>query len=380
VWNNQSKSSGVSGDVLQEPVGDFGGVFEALEVGSGDFIVKGSLHGFLQERGFIAPAEKVEHHSSSKDRAERVRNSLPGDVGGRAVDGLEKRGASGMDVAGGGEAESAGEFGGQVADDVAEEIVGDDDVELAGIANEFHGESVDVEVAGFDVGIFGANGFEGALPEIAGEGHGVGFVGHAKTLEFVGAGIVKGEADNALDTFAGIDVLLSSDFLRSSLLEEAAGTDVDAFGIFPKDDEANIVASAIFQRGEALVEQFGGAGVDEEVELEAKTEENVGGVLVGGDAGIAESSKEDGVKFVAKHFDGAFGESDLFAKEFIGAPVEVNEFDVAAMFGGGLDGGDRDGSDFLADAVTGNDGDAGVGTAIAQRSVGHGGCPPGSTR
>ena len=363
---------------MKEPVSDFGGVFGAVEVGSGDFVVKGSLHGFLQERGFIAPAEKVEQHSSGKDRAERVRNSLPGDVGGGAVDGLEERGASGMDVAGGGEAESAGEFGGEVADNVAEEIVGYDDVELAGIANEFHGESVDVEVARVDVGIFAAKGFEGALPEIAGEGHGVRFVGHAKAFEFVRASIVKGETDNALDTLAGIDLLLSSDFIGSSLLEEAAGPDVDAFGVLSKDDEANIVTSAVFQRSEALVEEFGGAGIDEEVEFEAKTEENLGGMLVGGDARVAESAEEDGVEFVAKHFDGAFGEGDLFAEEFVGAPVEVNEFDVAAMFGGGgLDGGDGDRSNFLADAVTGDDGDAGVGTAIAQRSVGHGGCSAG---
>ena len=49
-----------------------------------------------------------------------------------------------MDVAGGGEAESTGELGGEVADNVAEEIVGDDDVELAGVADEFHGERINI--------------------------------------------------------------------------------------------------------------------------------------------------------------------------------------------------------------------------------------------
>ena len=85
-----------------------------------------------------------------------------------------------MDVGGRGEAESAGELSGEVADDVAEEIVGDDDVELAGVADEFHGEGVYIKVAGVDVGVLGTDGFEDALPEVVGEGHGVGFVGHAE--------------------------------------------------------------------------------------------------------------------------------------------------------------------------------------------------------
>ena len=95
-------------------------------------------------------------------------------------------------------------------------------------------------------------------------------------------------------------------------------------------------------------------------------------MLVGGDAGIAEGAEEDGVKIVAEHFDGAGGEGDVFTEEFIGAPVEVDELDEAIAFGrGGLDGFDGDWSDFLAYAVTGDDGDAGVGTAVAAGNVGH---------
>ena len=81
-------------------------------------------------------------------------------------------------------------MGGEVADDVAEKIVGDDDVELAGVADDFHGEGVYIKVAGIDLGIFGADRFEGALPEITGEGHGVRFIGHAEAKGFVG-GVVR---------------------------------------------------------------------------------------------------------------------------------------------------------------------------------------------
>jgi len=195
-----------------------------------------------------------------------------------------------MDVAGGGEAESTGELGREVADNVAEEIVGDDDVELAGVADEFHGEGVYIKVAGIDVGEFGADGFEDALPEVVGESHGVGFVGHAEAEgrtarngcatgggcvagadvvlgrlpagatkriggdagedgfggAGVGAGVVEGVADDAVYAFVGVDVFLDGDFVGSSLLEEAANADVEAFGVFAEDHEVEVGRGAIF--------------------------------------------------------------------------------------------------------------------------------------
>ena len=292
-----------------------------------------------------------------------------------------------MDVCGGSEAEAAGELRGEIADDVAEEIVGDDDVELARVADEFHCEGVDVEMAGVDVGIFGADGSEDALPEVAGVGHGVGFVGHADAqglggrgagrLEAgatcgVGLGVLEGVADDALDPLAGVDVFLDGDFVGRVFLEEAAHADVKALGVFAEDDEADVVGGDIAKRGVAGMEEFGGAGVDEEIEFEAEAEEDVGGVLIGGDTGIAEGAEEDGVEIVAKHFDGAGRKSDIFAEEFVGAPVEVDELDGAIVLGrGGLNGFDGDGRDFFADAVAGDYGDAGVGTAVAEGDVGH---------
>ncbi len=277
-----------------------------------------------------------------------------------------------MDVGGGREAEAAGELRGEIGDDVAEEIVGDDDVELAGVADDLHGEGVYIKVAGVDLRIFGADDLEDALPEVAGEGHRVGLVRHAKTLKFVGAGVVEGVADDALDAFAGVDVFLDGNLVGSVLLIEAADADIETFGIFAEDHEADVVGGNVTQRSEALVEEFGRAGVDEEVELEAEAEEDVRGVLVGGHAGIAEGAEEDGVEFIAQHFDGAGRERDVFAEEFVGAPIEFHELDGAvALGGGGFDALDGDGRDFLADAVAGDDGDARVGSAVAMWDVGH---------
>src|SRR5580700_5340297 len=142
------------GDVVGEPIGDFECLFRSVQVGGGDVFNEGGLHALLFQFGFTAPTEKIKHHAGSEDGAKGVGGALSGDVGGGAVDRLEKGGSPGVDVARGGETESAAELGGEVADDIAEEVVGDDDVELARVANELHGESVYIKVAGVDVGVF----------------------------------------------------------------------------------------------------------------------------------------------------------------------------------------------------------------------------------
>src|SRR5579883_2596705 len=101
------------GEVVDEVVGNLGGGVGAAEVGGGAVVVEGGLDGVFERVGFVVPAEKFHHEAGSEDGA------------------------------GGGEAEAAGELRGEVANDVAEEIVGDDDVELAGLADELHGQCVD---------------------------------------------------------------------------------------------------------------------------------------------------------------------------------------------------------------------------------------------
>ncbi len=54
------------------------------------------------------------------------------------------------------------------------------------------------------------------------------------------AGVIEGMAEDALDAFAGVDVFLDSDLVGSSLLEEAANADIDAFGVFAEDHEVHV--------------------------------------------------------------------------------------------------------------------------------------------
>ena len=73
----------------------------------------------------------------------------PGDVGRRPVDGLEHGGelALGVEVRRRGDADRAGGAGGEVGEDVAEEVRADDDVEAAGLHDDLRAERVDVLLA-----------------------------------------------------------------------------------------------------------------------------------------------------------------------------------------------------------------------------------------
>src|SRR5437867_3342255 len=88
--------------------------------------------GGLDRRGFNGPTGVVEHQGGGQDCAHRVRDVLACERQRRSVDRLEHRGLARMEVSRRRQAEAALQRGAEVGDDVAEEIVRDDDVELRG--------------------------------------------------------------------------------------------------------------------------------------------------------------------------------------------------------------------------------------------------------
>ena len=76
---------------------------------------------------------------------------FPASGGRAAVHRLEQAQPAGMDVARGGHAQAALQAGGEVGDDVAEHVRGDDHLELPRVAHELQGQVVDVEVARLDL-------------------------------------------------------------------------------------------------------------------------------------------------------------------------------------------------------------------------------------
>src|SRR2546429_1649692 len=75
---------------------------------------------------------------------------------------------------------------------------------------------------------------------------------------------------------SGVDVLLNGNFVGGVLLEDPANTDIQAFGVLPENDQADVFLGAAAKRRESLVKQLHGPRVDVEVQLESQAKQNIG--------------------------------------------------------------------------------------------------------
>ena len=130
--------------------GEIGGAEAALEHG----VDRG-----LDARRVLRAAEAVaQHHRRREEGRERVGDALAGDVGRRAVDRLEEaRLALGAEARRGQHSQRAGQHRRLVAEDVAEEVLGDDHVEVGRARDELHRRVVDQQVVELDVGVVGGD-------------------------------------------------------------------------------------------------------------------------------------------------------------------------------------------------------------------------------
>src|ERR671910_1953775 len=105
--------------------------------GSGQDSCDGVHDGFAR---FSVP-EVLEHHGAGPDLAYRVRDAPAGDIGGRAVHGLEhgRELALRVEVGGRYDPDAPRDRGSQVAQDVAEEVGGDHYVEVTRVEHEHGG-------------------------------------------------------------------------------------------------------------------------------------------------------------------------------------------------------------------------------------------------
>ncbi len=174
--------------------------------------------------------------------------------------------------------------------------------------------------------------------------------------------IFEGVADDALDAFARVDVFLGGDLVGRSLLEDAAGIGVNAFGVFAKHDEVDVFGLDSFQWTERGIEQAHGAHVGVEIHLEAHAQQDFFGVNVGLHARIAECADQDRVEIAAEHGEAVGRNGGLVAQIAVGAPVEIGELHGRAR---GLNHVYRLRNHFLADAVARDDGDALPGLAFS---------------
>ena len=110
-----------------------------------------------------------------------------------------------VEVAAGGQPDAAGHRGGDVGDDVAEEVVGDDDVVAARVGDEEHRGGVDVLVGDRDLGELGRHLLDRPRPQPAGVGEHVGLVDQGEVLARAGDGPLEGVAHHPLDAEGGVE-------------------------------------------------------------------------------------------------------------------------------------------------------------------------------
>ena len=217
--------------------------------------------------------EMVEQQRDREHRGGRVGHLLAGDVGGGAVHRLEhaREGAVRVDVAGCREADAAADRRGEIGEDVAEQVVGDDDVEPAGVRHHEDRRGVHVQVVDGDVRVFGRDPVDGALPERAGVDQHVGLVHEGELLRRPGCGESEREPHDPFDAVGRVDRHLGGDLVRRALAQAAAVADVHALGAFAHDDEVD--RAGVRQRGGDTGEERGGPQVHVVVEAEAQLQQ-----------------------------------------------------------------------------------------------------------
>ena len=182
------------------------------------------------------------------------------------------------------EAEAADQPRGEVADDVAVEVRGDDDVELGRVLGHLVGDVVDDQVLGRDLRVLGGELLEGPLEEALGELHDVG-LGRAGDLPAaLAAGQLEGVADDLLAALAGDDLQALRDVRRLHVLD--AG--VQVLDVLADDDHVDALARVAGGHAGELAR-----GADVGVRLEELAQRDVGALLAEADRRLEGALEDD---------------------------------------------------------------------------------------
>src|ERR1700730_17319644 len=128
--------------------------------------------------------------------------------------------------------------------DIAEEIAGYNHAKLSGVADKFHDQGVDIDVAGIDVRIVILYFIKYSSPKFVSVGQRIRFVAHANAVEMALAGVFESVADDSLYAPARVHVLLYGHLMRSAALKLTADADVEAFGVLAQHYKVDIVRIA----------------------------------------------------------------------------------------------------------------------------------------
>ncbi len=228
------------------------------------------------------------------DRRGRIGDALSRDVGCAAVHGFEHRwiGPRRIDVAARRQSDAAAYRGGQVGDDVAEQVVGDDDVESPRVGDEVDGRGVDVLIGDLDIGVLGADLLHGAPPQCARIRQDVVLV-HQGQLLAPPCGAAECVMHDPSHAERGVDADFGGDFVRCAHADRTARSRIRALGTFADHDEVDVRVSG--QRTAHSRIEPGGAQVDVMVEFEPDPQQQTAFQQAAGHRRIADRSEQDRV-------------------------------------------------------------------------------------
>jgi len=237
----------------------------------------------------VPEQQRHRHH-----RRRRVGDALAGDVGCTAVNRFEHRRIrpGGVDIAAGRQPDSATYRRCEIGDDVAEQVVGDDDIESSRVGHHEDGGGVDVLVADLNVGELGADLGHGARPQPARERQHVGLVHQRQMLAPL---LSPGECvtDDAAHTEGGVQAHLGGDLVGCADPDGAPGSRVGALGALTDDDEIDLGVARQWA-AHPLVEPAR-AQVDVVVELETDLQQQATLQHPAGHRGVADRAEQDRV-------------------------------------------------------------------------------------
>lgn len=287
--------------------------------------------------GVVLVAKVAQHHRCGQDSGAWVCDALPCDIWGRSVYGFEhgRVGPGRVDISGSCQANATSDSAGQIGEDIAEEVVGDDDVVILWAGDHVDHCGIDVVVVHGDLWVFSADFFERTLPDSTCVDQDIGLVYPGELLAAL-LRTFEGVSHDPGYAVPGVDGHFGADFGVGSLTNHSAIAEVQAFGSFADDHEVNF-AWVCQWAGGAWV-QLRWAKINGMVELESQWEEQAAFKYAGWDGPwVADGSEEDGVVLFERVKVGV-GERFTGGQVTAGAEIVFGGFDVVPQGAQHLEG------------------------------------------
>ena len=274
---------------------------------------------------------------------------------------LEHRGegARGIDVRARRQADTAGDRGGLIGQDVAEQIVGHHDVESGRVGDQVNRRGIHMQIVGGHARVLGGDLGEDPLPQAPGVDQHVVLVNHRQMTPATRRQ-VEGVTHHALDPHGRVDAHLGGHLIGGAVAQRAAIARIQSLGAFAHHDEIGqaLVEDCVRQGADHARIHLRRAQVDVLIEGEPQPQQQPALQQTAGDRGTARRrahrAENDRLRL------GELGEGlvieDLTGRQpVVGAQIVVAELE-GVLTHRGLQHLEGLGDDFGTDTVPGNHG------------------------